>query len=158
MASNPAEQLSVQFVLATGSHLILLRMLCGKWNARKSKRPIYDCSFPMHVSSIFINCSSSFNPSHPHVHPSHHTHLITLSLSRRQGPRPLVPCLNGQSRNPTPNLGGEEERTPLTNQGKRRSYECPYPRTRLYVWIDQLCRACTPGTIRLPSLAVPRLG
>ena len=50
------------------------------------KKPIYGCRFPNACSTRFYNnSSSSSNPSHPHVHPSHHTHLTTLSLSRRQG-------------------------------------------------------------------------
>jgi hypothetical protein len=69
-----------------------------------------------HASIVkFYNNSSSFNPSHPHILPSHHTHLTTLSLSRRQGQLPLMPCLNGQHRKPT--TQGEEEMTPLSNKG-----------------------------------------
>ena len=51
----------------------------------------------------------SFNTSHPHVLPSHHTHLTTLTLSKRQGQLPLVPCLIGQSRKPTQEPRGEKK-------------------------------------------------
>jgi len=60
--------------------------------------------------SSFNNNTSSFNPSHPHIHPSHRTYFTTLTLSSRQGQLPLVPCLNGQSRKPTTNLGGRRRK------------------------------------------------
>ena len=58
----------------------------------------------------FNNNSLSFNPSHSHILPSHHTHLTTLTLSRRQGRLPLIPCLIGQSRKPTQEPKGERRK------------------------------------------------
>jgi len=39
--SKPAKQFLVQFVLAIGSHPMLLRKLCGKWNAKGRSRGLY---------------------------------------------------------------------------------------------------------------------
>jgi len=56
--------------------------------------------FPMQVHQYFIIIINRvlFHLIHTSIHPSHHTHLTTLSLSRRQVRLPLVPCLNGQRR------------------------------------------------------------
>ena len=59
--------------------------------------------------SSFNNNSSSFNPSHPHVLPSHHTHLTTLTLSRRQGRLPLVLASSAKAKNQHKNQGGEKK-------------------------------------------------
>jgi hypothetical protein len=46
------------------------------------QRTYFGCSFPYASKSHFYNSIlSSFNPSHPHILPSHHTHLTTLSHS-----------------------------------------------------------------------------
>ena len=83
---------------------------------------IYGCSLSYASSSIFYNNNlSSFNPSHPHVHPSnhppHHKHLTSLSLSRRQVRLPLVPLPQRPTSDPT-QTQGKVERTPLTSQVK----------------------------------------
>jgi len=39
--SQPAKQFSVRFVLATGSHPMLLRKLCDKWNGKGRSRGLY---------------------------------------------------------------------------------------------------------------------
>ena len=67
-----------------------LRMLCGKWNARVEQKAYLWLEVSYASSSIFNNSLSSFNSSHPHIYPSHHTHLTTLSLSKRQGRLPLL--------------------------------------------------------------------
>jgi len=100
--SKPAKQFSVRFVLATGSHPMLLGKLCGKWKCKRYiKRPIYMAVvFPLQVHQYFIIIIHQvlFHLIHTSIHPSHHTHLTTLSLSWRQVRLPLVPCLNGQRR------------------------------------------------------------
>jgi hypothetical protein len=104
----------VRFVLTIDSH----SMLCVCFVVVECKGSAKDLFMVVvsHASIVkFYNNSSSFNPSHPHILPSHHTHLTTLSLSRRQGQLPLMPCLNGQHRKPT--TQGEEEMTPLSNKG-----------------------------------------
>ena len=106
--SEPVKQLSVRFVLATGSH----PMLCICFVVVEYKGKAKDL-FVVVVSyasmSSFNNNSSSSNPSHPHILPSHHTHLTTLTLSRRHGRLPLVPCLIGQSLKPTQEPRGNKK-------------------------------------------------
>ena len=68
--------------------------------------------------SSFSNNSSCFNPSHPRILPSHHTHLTTLTLSSGKEDSLSQLALAPNRQNPT-NPGGEEERTPLSSQVKR---------------------------------------
>ena len=99
--SKPAKQFSVRFVLATGSHPMLLRSFVVGGNAKGISRGLcIAVVFPMQVHQYFIIIIHQvlFHLIHTSIHPSHHTHLTTLSLSRRQVRLPLVPCLNGQRR------------------------------------------------------------
>jgi len=100
--SKPIKQFSVWFVLATGSHPILLHSFVVGGNAKGYiKRTIYMAVvFPMQVHQYLIitNHQVLFHLIHTSIRPSHHTHLTTLSISRRQVRLPLVPCLNSQRR------------------------------------------------------------
>jgi hypothetical protein len=84
----------------------------------RAKEPIYGCSFSYASMSSFNSNSSIFNPSHPHVLSSHHTHLTTLSHSLGDKDDSLL-CLasSAKARIQHKNPRGREERTPLTNQG-----------------------------------------
>jgi hypothetical protein len=98
------------------------------------KRPIYGCRFPMQVHQYFINnSSSSFKPSQPHVLSFYHTHLTTLShsLGGKDDSRSYLASTAKAGSNTK--TRGKVEMTPLSNRVKRRSWECPYPRTQLYV-------------------------
>ena len=105
--SEPDKQLSIRFVLATGSHPMLC--ICLVVECKGRAKVLFDAIVSYVSMSSFNNSPSSFNPSHPHVHTSHHTHLTILAFSRQQGWLPLMPCLNGQSQKPTPNPGGEKK-------------------------------------------------
>ena len=70
--------------------------------------PIYGCRFPMQVHQYFIIVHQLL--SHPHVHPSHHTHLTTLSLSLGGKDDSLsYPALSANYRSPT-NLEGRRRK------------------------------------------------
>jgi hypothetical protein len=86
---------------------LCLYCFCGKWmQLREEERGLFRLWFPMQVVNIKSISSSSFNPSHPHILSSHHTHhILSRSLSRRRDRLPLRSRLNGQSRKPIQNLG-----------------------------------------------------
>ena len=60
------------------------------------------------MSSFNIN-TSSFNPSHPHVLPSHHTHLTTLTLLGDKDDSRSYLASSAKAENQHKNLGGEKK-------------------------------------------------
>jgi hypothetical protein len=100
----------------------------------KKKETYLSCGLPMQVVNVLvILVLPSFNPPHSHVSPipSHISCLISFSLGDD-----IDSCSDLASTAKTENqheTREKVERTPLSNQVKRRSWECPYPRTWLYV-------------------------
>ena len=100
--SKPAKQFLVRFVLATGSHPMLLRKLCGKWNAKGRSRGlyIYGCSLPMQIHQYFIIIIHQvlIHLIHTSIHPSHHTSHHSHSLGSKYDSRScLASTANAES-------------------------------------------------------------
>ena len=118
MTYKPTKYLLVRFVLATGSHPML--GICFVVVECKGRaKDLFEAVVSYASMSSFNNSSSLTDILHT-CFPTHHTHLATLSLSSSKYDSLLYLALEANRRNPT-NLGGREERTPFTTQGKGRS-------------------------------------
>ena len=97
-----------------------LHLLCGKWNARVVQTPIFGCGIPMRVVDILVLIHQVLtHHSHTSIHPSPHNSPHSRSLGGKDG---SLSCLAPSALTGTPtNPGGREERTPLSNQVKRRT-------------------------------------
>jgi hypothetical protein len=86
---------------------------------RVNKRTYYGYSYSYASKSHFYNSiSSSFNPFHPHVLPSHHTHLTTLSHSLGDKDDSRSYLASTAKAGNQHQIWGKVERTPLTSQVK----------------------------------------
>jgi hypothetical protein len=100
---------------------------------RVNKRTYLGCGFPIRVGHNFNNSiSSSFNPSHPHVLPPHHTHFTTLShsLGDKDDSRSYL-ASTAKARNQH-QIRGKVEWTLLTRQVKLYL-------GKVYSWKDGVC-------------------